>query len=243
MKVKVNELKENPNNPRFIRDSKFEQLVKSIREFPEMLSVRKLVVNKDYVVLGGNMRLKAIKEAGVKEVDIEVVDWSEEKEKEFIIKDNLGYGEWDFEMLANEWEVESLTEWGLDIPGLTLPDITEELEKEDSPYSEKILTPIYEPSDEKPKVESLYDSEKYNKLVEEINSANLSKEEKEFLLLSASRHIVFNYSKIADFYSHSSEEAQSLMEKSALVIIDSEKAIENGFVRLSKQLEEIIDNE
>lgn len=118
MKVKVNELKENPNNPRFIRDSKFEQLVKSIREFPEMLSVRKLVVNKDYIVLGGNMRLKAIKEAGVKEVDIEVVDWNEEKEKEFIVKDNLGYGEWDFEMLANEWEVESLTEWGLDIPNL-----------------------------------------------------------------------------------------------------------------------------
>lgn len=243
MRVKVSSLKENPNNPRFIRDSKFEKLVKSIQDFPEMLSVRKLVVNKDYVVLGGNMRLKAIKEAGVKEVEVEVVEWSEEKEKEFIIKDNLGYGEWDFEMLANEWEVESLTEWGLDIPGLTLPDITEELEKEDSPYSEKILTPIYEPSDEKPKVESLYDSGKYNKLVEEINSANLSKEEKKFLLLSASRHIVFNYSKIADFYSHSSEEAQSLMEKSALVIIDSEKAIENGFVRLSKQLEEIIDNE
>lgn len=133
MRVKVSSLKENPNNPRFIRDSKFEKLVKSIREFPEMLSVRKLVVNKDYIVLGGNMRLKAIKEAGVKEVEVEVVEWSEEKEKEFIIKDNLGYGEWDFEMLANEWEVESLTEWGLDIPNLLdeekeLKDISSNIE-------------------------------------------------------------------------------------------------------------------
>ena len=243
MRVKVSSLKENPNNPRFIRDSKFEKLVKSIREFPEMLSVRKLVVNKDYIVLGGNMRLKAIKEAGVKEVEVEVVEWSEEKEKEFIIKDNLGYGEWDFEMLANEWEVESLTEWGLDIPGLALPDITEELEKEENIYTNKVTTPIYEPSEEKPKVESLYDSEKYNKLVEEINSANLSKKEKEFLLLSASRHIVFNYSKIADFYSQSSAEIQDLMEKSALVIVDIDKAIESGFVKLSKEIEAILESE
>lgn len=129
MRVKVSSLKENPNNPRFIRDSKFEKLVKSIREFPEMLSVRKLVVNKDYVVLGGNMRLKAIKEAGVKEVEVEVVEWSEEKEKEFIIKDNLGYGEWDFEMLANEWEVETLTEWGLDFDIDTQIDKAEEEEE------------------------------------------------------------------------------------------------------------------
>lgn len=157
MKVKVNELKENPNNPRFIRDSKFEQLVKSIREFPEMLSVRKLVVNKDYIVLGGNMRLKAIKEAGVKEVDIEVVDWSEDKEKEFIIKDNLGYGEWDFEMLANEWEVESLTEWGLDIPNLLdeekkIKDIASNIENlyrieiicKDEEHQEKIYNKLIE---------------------------------------------------------------------------------------------------
>jgi len=129
MRVKVSSLKENPNNPRFIRDSKFEKLVKSIREFPEMLSVRKLVVNKDYVVLGGNMRLKAIKEAGVKEVEVEVVEWSEEKEKEFIIKDNLGYGEWDFEMLANEWEVDTLTEWGLDFDIDTQIDKAEEEEE------------------------------------------------------------------------------------------------------------------
>jgi len=129
MRVKVSSLKENPNNPRFIRDSKFEKLVKSIREFPEMLSVRKLVVNKDYVVLGGNMRLKAIKEAGVKEVEVEIVEWSEEKEKEFIIKDNLGYGEWDFEMLANEWEVDTLTEWGLDFDIDTQIDKAEEEEE------------------------------------------------------------------------------------------------------------------
>lgn len=157
MRVKVSSLKENPNNPRFIRDSKFEKLVKSIREFPEMLSVRKLVVNKDYIVLGGNMRLKAIKEAGVKEVEVEIVEWSEEKEKEFIIKDNLGYGEWDFEMLANEWEVESLAEWGLDIPNLLdeekeLKDISSNIENlyrieiicKDEEHQEKVYNKLIE---------------------------------------------------------------------------------------------------
>jgi hypothetical protein len=83
-----------------------------------MLSVRKIVVNNDYEVLGGNMRLKALKEAGVKEVEIEVVDWPIEKQKEFIIKDNVSFGEWNYELLANEWEYQDLTDWGLTVPGL-----------------------------------------------------------------------------------------------------------------------------
>jgi hypothetical protein len=118
MKIAVNKLKENPNNPRVIRDANFKKLVSSIKSFPEMLSVRKIVVNNDYEVLGGNMRLKALKEAGVKEVEIEVVDWPIEKQKEFIIKDNVSFGEWNYELLANEWEYQDLTDWGLTVPGL-----------------------------------------------------------------------------------------------------------------------------
>jgi len=115
-KVKITEVIANPNNPRLIKDDKFKKLVKSIQEFPDMLNVRPIVVNTDMVVLGGNMRLKAIKEAGIKEINVDIVDWNEQQQKEFIVKDNVGYGEWDWEDLANNWDAEELTDWGLDIP-------------------------------------------------------------------------------------------------------------------------------
>jgi hypothetical protein len=117
IKVKITEVKVNPNNPRLIKDDKFKKLVQSIKDFPEMLEIRPIVVNKDMVVLGGNMRFKACKEAGLKEVPIIVAEnLTDEQQKEFIIKDNVSGGEWDWDMLANEWEVEQLTEWGLDLP-------------------------------------------------------------------------------------------------------------------------------
>ena len=112
--VKINTVKSNPNNPRLIKDDKFQKLVKSLKEFPEMAKVRPIVVNTDMIVLGGNMRLKAMKEAGWKDVPIEIVDWSEEKQREFIIKDNVGFGEWEWESIANEWDSEQLEEWGFD---------------------------------------------------------------------------------------------------------------------------------
>ncbi len=114
--IKISDVKSNPNNPRLIKNDKFEKLVQSLKDFPEMAKVRPIVVNQDFVVLGGNMRLKAMKEAGWKEVPIEVVDWSEQQQKEFIIKDNVGFGEWEWDMLANEWETDDLEKWGLDVP-------------------------------------------------------------------------------------------------------------------------------
>ena len=119
--VKISEVKPNPKNPRIIKDGKFQKLVKSIQEFPDMLNKRPLVVFTDvdgkYVVLGGNMRLKACKEIGLKEIPIIVADeWTEEQKNEFLIKDNVGFGEWDWDSLANEWDVEKLDDWGLDLP-------------------------------------------------------------------------------------------------------------------------------
>jgi len=114
-KVAIGELKPNPNNPRIIKDDKFKKLVQSIKDLPEMAEVRPVVVNTDMVVLGGNMRLKAMREAGWKEVPIEVVDWDEDKQRQFIIKDNVSGGEWDWEMLANQWDAEELQDWGLDV--------------------------------------------------------------------------------------------------------------------------------
>ena len=131
--VDIKTVKPNPSNPRYIKDHKFTQLVKSIRNFPEMLQLRPIVVDSDNIVLGGNMRLKACIEAGLKEVPIIVAsELTDEQQKEFIIKDNVGFGEWDWEQLANEWEIEQLLDWGLDIPNIDeiqetkdIPDIGE----------------------------------------------------------------------------------------------------------------------
>ena len=133
--VKISEVKPNPKNPRVIKDGKFQKLVKSIQEFPDMLNKRPLIVFTDvddkYVVLGGNMRLKALNELKYKEIPVIVADeWTEEQKHEFLIKDNVGFGEWDWDSLANEWDVEKLDDWGLNIPnyslGLDVNDMTEE---------------------------------------------------------------------------------------------------------------------
>ena len=114
--VKISTVKSNPNNPRVIKDDKFDKLVQSIKDFPQMLEIRPIVVNDDMIVLGGNMRLKACKEAGLKEVPIiKASDLTEEQQREFIIKDNVGFGEWDWEQLK-EWDGEELEAWGLDVP-------------------------------------------------------------------------------------------------------------------------------
>jgi hypothetical protein len=114
--VKLSEVKLNPNNPRLIKDDKFKKLVQSIKDFPEMLNIRPIVVNQDMIILGGNMRYKACKEAGLKEIPIIKTDLTEEQQREFLIKDNTSGGEWDWEVLANEWDTEQLEAWGLDLP-------------------------------------------------------------------------------------------------------------------------------
>lgn len=108
-------IKENPKNPRSIKKDKFDKLVNSIKSFPEMLQIRPLVINQDNVVLGGNMRLKALKKAGITDVPVTIVDWDIDKQSEFIIKDNLSYGDWDTDAIANEWDLIELENWGFDL--------------------------------------------------------------------------------------------------------------------------------
>lgn len=115
-KLKINKIKPNPNNPRLIKDHKFKQLVKSIKEFPEMLQIREIVVDEDMIILGGNMRYKACVEAGLKEVDVVIMEGLTPKQKEeFVIKDNANYGIWDWEMLANNFDSAALNDWGLNV--------------------------------------------------------------------------------------------------------------------------------
>jgi DNA modification methylase len=123
--IKISEIKLNPNNPRLIKDDKFKKLVQSIKDFPEMLNIRPIVVNKDMIILGGNMRYKACKEAGLKEVPIIITDLTEDQQREFLIKDNTSGGEWDWEVLQNEWNTEELDSWGLDLPAFEVDEVLE----------------------------------------------------------------------------------------------------------------------
>jgi len=142
--IKISKIKSNPNNPRIIKDDKFKKLCKSISELPKMMELRPIVVDENFVVQGGNMRLKALTELGYKELPDEWVkqakDFTEDELKEFIIKDNVGFGEWDWDDLANNWDVEKLEDWGLDIPDFAVKEL--EAKEDDYEVPEEIKTDI-----------------------------------------------------------------------------------------------------
>jgi len=229
-------LKLQENNPRFIKDERFAKLKQSIEQFPKMMALRPIVTDTNGVVLGGNMRLRALLDLGFKSVPESWVkkadELTEEEKRRFIIADNTGFGQWDYEILSNEWEAVELEEWGFEAPD-EWGDMPEK--EELNQYTNKIKAPTYEPSGDKPEVTTLFDDEKACTLIKAINTSKLSSQEKDFLKRAAQRHVVFNYELIADFYAHSSQECQELMEDSALVIIDFDKAIENGYTELSDE--------
>ena len=165
--VNINEVLTNPNNPRTIKDDKFKKLVKSIKEFPQMLEKRAIVVDEAMMVLGGNMRLKACKDAGIKMVWVDVAEgWTEEQKKEFIVKDNVGFGDWDWDAIANEWEEEPLNDWGLDV---WQPD-------EDINLDDFFEDDTSEPKEEKKKIVLEYSDEDFEIITEKFNSLGGSKE-------------------------------------------------------------------
>jgi hypothetical protein len=175
--MNINEIKPNPSNPRIIKDDKFKKLVKSIQDFPQMLELRPIVIDENNIVLGGNMRLKACIEAGLTDVPVkQAKELTEEQKKEFIVKDNVGFGEWDWSDLANNWETEELEEWGLDIigfsnvddlgEGFTLPD------GDRSPYQQMTFTLADEQATQlKNAIEEIKRTEEY-KYVETMGNEN-----------------------------------------------------------------------
>jgi len=146
--VKIKDIKNNPNNPRIIKDDKFKKLVASIREFPKMLEIRPIVVNDDMIVLGGNMRLKALKELGLTEAPvIKISDLTDEQQRQFIIKDNAGFGEWDWNMLANEWDTDELEKWGLDLPDFVqteLEAVEDDFEVNENTETDIVIGDLFE---------------------------------------------------------------------------------------------------
>lgn len=246
--VPIKSVKLNPANPRTIKDDSFKRLVKSLEECPDLFKARPLLCSKrtgKLIVIGGNMRLRAAKELKYAEVPIIIMEGiTEDQEKEVAIKDNGAFGEWDYEALANEWSHLPLKEWGVTIRDdwdIDSPEIG--LDESEPNYSRKIEAPVYEPSGECPKIKDLLDESKTRTLREEIEATDIPKDVKAFLNKAADRHTIFHFQNIADYYAHAPATIQRLMEKSALVIIDFDKAIENGFVLFSKEMAEIVGRE
>ena len=234
--MKVSQLKQNPRNPRKIEPEKLDKLVESVRSFPEMMEKRPIVcvtdVDGKLYPLGGNQRLKAIKQLDMKEIpDNWVVladDWSEEQRQEFLIKDNVAVGEWDWEMLKTDWDTEQLSDWGLDMPA------EKDLNEEDL---FDIEIPFYEPSTIIPNISELADTKKTNELLKKIDSLNLEEELTKLLKARASFFIDFNFQNIADFYSVQEGDIRELFEDLGLVIIAPREALKRGFVELSEGFE------
>ena len=231
----------NEKNPRWIPDDAFERLKASISSFPQMLEIRPIVVDENNIILGGNMRYRAAKAIGMETIPVaKVSDLNEEQKKQFIVKDNVSAGFWDYEVLANNWDDNALSDWGVDIDYAKSHDegyfSSDDEQDAAENYTRKIDPPIYEPSNERPDIENLTDTTKYESLLKEIESSDLAEKEKLYLRMAATRHIVFNYDFAADFYAHADTNLQHLMEESALVILDFDQAIEKGFVKLTKRL-------
>jgi hypothetical protein len=163
--IKISDLKKNPNNPRLIKDDKFQKLVKSIENFPKMMELRPIIINDQNIVLGGNMRLAALKELGYKEIPNEWVkqakDLTQEQQNEFIVKDNVSFGAWDWEMIANEWDAKKLEEWGLDLPDFSTDEILEDEQKDLSSNIENLYRIEVICKDEE------HQETTYNKLIEQ----------------------------------------------------------------------------
>lgn len=242
--MKVKDIKYNPSNPRFIKGDDFEKLKKSIEDFPKMMRLRPMVINPDNIVLGGNQRLKAIEELGYKEIPEEWVvradELTEEEQRRFIIVDNVGFGAWDWNIIeADDWDLKELENWGLELPDFSDSGSEDSSNGEDEKhYTKKVETPEYEPNNEKPDVKELFNDEKYRELVTNIEESNVPEGVANFLKVAASRHIVFDYENIADFYAHADKETQELIEQSALVIIDFNRAIRDGYVQLGEKIRE-----
>lgn len=234
-------------NSRTHSDEQVAQIAASIKEFGW---TNPILVDGDNGIIAGHGRIAAARKLGHTQVPvIELADLTETQKKAYIIADNklaLNAG-WDNEMLSLEL-TDLLSEgFALDVLGFDQAELDEIFipEKEDSEniYTQKVDIPTYQPSENKPNVKDLYNDEKAFELIEKIKNAKIPQEEKDFLMLTAGRHVVLNFQLIADYYAHSSKDVQELMEASALVIVDIENAIANGWVNLSKKLDEIYDED
>ena len=242
----VTELIPYVNNSRKHSDKQVAQIAASIKEFGW---TNPILVDGDNGIIAGHGRLMAARKLGMTEVPtIELSDLSESQKKAYVIADNnlALNADWDEALL--KIELENLKDLSFDLDILAFDDefltnLLDENEDEENMYTQKVDIPTYEPSKIKPNVKDLYDDSKAFDLIDKIKASKLPQAEKDFLMLTAGRHVVLNFQLIADYYAHSERPVQQLMEDSALVIVDLDNAIANGWVNLSKKLDDIYDED
>jgi hypothetical protein len=246
--VPIDSIYQDPNNARKHGKKNLDAIKGSIAKWGQ---VEALLINENNnVIIGGNGRHHVLKEMGKKEVKVLKLDLTEFEACALALALNRTseLAEWDTENLKQQLAQLDLGDFdlkgiGFEDGDFSLDDEEKKSASDDGTYTSKIAAPIYTPTGDKPAINDLFDSSKTSTLIKEINSLDLPKEEKTFLINAAYRHNVFNYQNIAEYYAHSSKEVQDLMEKSALVIIDYNKAIENGFIAMVNNLAEINKDE
>jgi len=246
---KLSDLVEFPDNPRILTPERRQFLIDSVNENGR---TNPPIINTDNTVIGGNQRLEVFMELFGPDQEIWVMvpprKLTKNEAEKLNLRDNVSIGKWDGDIIVEKYDVEYLR--GIGFEDFELLDMGYDFvyedpdgEDPDTIYTKKIEAPIYTPSDGETDIRDLVNQEKYWKLVEEVESAKIPADVKAFLKFSAARHLSFDYSKIADYYAKAPEEVQGLMEKSALVIIDFNKAIENGYIELSKKLNDLFDQD
>jgi ParB-like chromosome segregation protein Spo0J len=239
-RVELSALRENPDNPQTVTEDEFGKLRDSMRRIHGFLRTRPLLVEEDGTIKCGNKRFRALVRNGVRVVPADYVrrlsDYTPEEVREFILQDNLQRGDWDVDKLLAQYSADELKALGGGFDELIAEFAAKGAESEFE-YSSKIEAPQYNITGDNPELEELYDTEKADALAKEIDEADVPKKVKAFLKVAAMRHVVFNFRNIAEYYAHADAKVQRLMEKSALVIIDFEDAIRNGFVVVSERME------
>ena len=242
---KINELKPYENNSRTHDESQIKQICESIKEYGWTNPV---LIDEKGMIIAGHGRVEAAKKLDIKEVPCIVLSGlTEAQKKAYVIADNkmaLNAG-WNEELLKTELENLKELDFDLELTGFSKKELDKLFDEinESNPYTSKTEIPQYEIKGEMPEIYELIEEEKVNQLIEDIRKSNVGEKEKEFLIKSAYRHYGFNYSKIAEYYCHQNKEMQELMEKSALVIIDINNAIAEGYAELKEEMEEMIEDE
>lgn len=240
--VALSDIRPYERNAKIHGQEQIDKLKESIKEFG---FVNPCLIDRDYNLIAGHGRVMAAEQLGMESVPCVFIEGlTDEQRRAYILADNklAELAEWDSAMLASE--LAELEQAGFDISltGFELGE-TEVEDETDNTYVKNIDIPHYTPSDEPVSIHDCYDTGKYEELLQRISEANLPDEERSFLMLAASRHIVFNYKRIADYYASASPKMQRLMEDSALVIIDVNDAIAKGYARLQSYLDEIEERE
>ena len=238
-RVELSALRENPDNPQTVTEEEFGKLRDSMRRIHGFLRTRPLLVEEDGTIKCGNKRFRALVRNGVRVVPADYVrrlsDYTPEEVREFVLQDNLQRGDWDVDKLLAQYSADELKALGGGFDELIAEFAARGAESEFE-YSSKIEAPQYNITGDNPELDELYDTEKADALAKEIDEADVPKKVKAFLKVAAMRHVVFDFRNIAEYYAHADAKVQRLMEKSALVIIDFEDAIRNGFVVVSERM-------